>query len=197
MFLDICLGNRTTWKIISVMAEAPGKALSRKEIKEFTKLGNKGIDQFMDILQSFELIKTNKLGKRVYYKLNLNNLFLTKILELIQLEKERLENLDLKVIMILREMVYGIGNLNENNIQKVILFGSYAKRTFNEKSDVDIAIVLTRKNPTTQLLISELGDKLKKRFGKDIQIHYFEEKEFSHNGKLVEEIKKDGIVLLP
>lgn len=197
MLLDVCLGNRTTWKILSILAEAPGKALSRREIKEYTYLGNKVIDKFMLSLELFEVIKTNKISQRIYYKLNLNNQFVILLLDLLKAEKKELESLDLKVMLILREFIYGITNLETKNIKKIILFGSYAKRTFNENSDLDLAIILEQKNPTEQLLIADLSEKLKQRFGKELQCHYFEEKEFQQKSKLIEEIKKDGIVLLP
>jgi len=50
MLLDVCLGTRTSWKILFVLAEAPGKAVSRKEIRRLTKLGNKTVSKFLLLL---------------------------------------------------------------------------------------------------------------------------------------------------
>lgn len=197
MLLDICLGSRSTWKILFVLAEAPGKAVSRKEIRALTMIGNKMVDKYVELLNQFEIISINKIGRRKYYKFNFNSLFAQKLLELIRLEKEKLENINFSLINLLREFVYEVINLSKNNLSRIILFGSYAKRTYTEKSDVDLALVIKEKSPTEELLIIEMIDKLKKRFGKEIQVHYFTEKEFLTKNRLLEEIKKDGVVIFP
>ena len=85
------------------------------------------------------------------------------------------------------------------NIAQVILFGSYAKRTYTDSSDIDVAIILKEKSPNDELLITEVIDKLDKRFGKEIQPHYYSEEEFDKSNKidkLAQEIVRDGISLV-
>ena len=53
MLLDVCLGTRTAWKVLLVLGEAPGKAISRKEIQALTKLGNKVTAKFLLVLEKF------------------------------------------------------------------------------------------------------------------------------------------------
>lgn len=197
MLLDVCLGSRSAWKILLVLAEAPGKAVSRKEIRTLTLMGNKMVDKYVGLLSQFEVILVSKIGRRNYYKFNMNSLFAPKILDLIKLEKEKLESINFGVINLFREFAYEITNISQDNLIKIILFGSYAKRTYTERSDVDVALMVKERNPTEELLITEIVDKLEKRFGKEIQIHHLTEKEFSGNTKLIQEIKKDGIVVFP
>lgn len=197
MLLDVCLGTRSVWKILFVLSEAPGKAISRKEIKHLTKLGNKVIVKFLDVLIMYGLVTTKKIGKTRYYTLNLAHTFANPLLTLIQQEKKELNNIDFKVLNVIREFVYELTNVSITNIQKVILFGSHAKRTAVESSDIDIAIVVIERNPTNELFISEICEKLKKRFKKEIQPHYFTLKEFADiKKKLILEIHKDGVVLV-
>jgi predicted nucleotidyltransferase len=199
MLLDVCLGTRTAWKILSVFGEAPGKAISRKEIRSLTKLGNKVLTKFLSLLEKFDMIKSEKIGKTYYYKLNMNNPFVEQVLVIIQLEKKALNNTDFTVLNILREFVYELTNVNLDNLRKVILFGSYAKRTYSAGSDIDVAIIMEEKNANDELLITEIIDRLKKRFGKEIQPHYYAECEFAGQKKknsLALEIAKDGIALL-
>lgn len=197
MLIDVCLGSRSAWKVLLVLAEAPGKAVSRKEIWALTLMGNKMIDRSVRLLSQFEVISVSRVGNRKYYKFNFNSPFASKLLELIKLEKEKLESITFSIVNLLRELGYEITYASPDNVVKMILFGSYAKRTYTESSDVDVAVVFKERNPTEELLITGIVEKLERRFEKEIQIHYFTEKEFLGNTKLIQEIKKDGIVVLP
>lgn len=197
MLLDVCFGTRTSWKILFVLAEAPGKAVSRKEIRKLTKLGNKAASKFLLLLEKFGIIIPAKIGKAYFYKLDLSNNFTSQILQIIQIEKKMLNNQDFFTLNILREFVYEMTNINLENICHAILFGSYAKRTFNDNSDIDVAIILKEKSSNDELLITDLIDKLNKRFKKEIQPHYFITKEFDKpTSKLMAEIVRDGIILI-
>ena len=185
--------------MLLVFGEAPGKAISRKEIRALTRLGNKVITRFLLVSERFGLIRRGKVGKSYYYRLDLSNPYIELILGLIQREKKDLNNPDFIALNILREFVYELTNTNLENLRSVILFGSYAKRTYGKGSDIDIAIVLNEKNPNDELLITEVIGRLNRRFGKEIEPHYYSEKEFGEllkKDKLVQEIVKDGISLL-
>ena len=199
MLLDICLGTRTSWKILFVLAEAPGKAVSRKNIQNLTKLGNKVITKFLLLLEKFEVVSSKKIGKRYYYTLNLSNPYVEKLLEIIHLEKTKLNNPDFYILNILRDFVYEITNINLDNLRKVILFGSYAKRTYASTSDIDVAVILKERNSNDELIISEIIHKLNKRYKKEIQPHYYTLREFDElkkKDRLMQEIIRDGIILI-
>lgn len=193
MIIDICLGNRTSWKILSVINEAPGKAITRKEIQQQTKIGNKMLTKFLPLLEHQELILNSKFGKTNYYKMNLSNEFTQKISELIKAEKANVNNLELYTLNILKDFIYELLNKQQENIKKIILFGSYAKRTHSQDSDIDLAIILKEKNSETELLFSETKENLEKRYKKEIQTHLITEKEFQQKNALNKEIVKDGI----
>ncbi|MFH1637867.1 MAG: nucleotidyltransferase domain-containing protein [Candidatus Woesearchaeota archaeon] len=198
MLLDICLGTKTAWRILIVLAEAPGKAVSRKEIKQLTHLGNKVLTKTLLLLEKFQIVDQNKAGKAYYYKLNLSYPFTEHLLEIIRLEKKALNNPDFTILAILREFTYELTNLCLENLEQLILFGSHAKRTSHKDSDIDVAVILKKRDTNDELIITEAIDKLKKRFRKEIQPHYFSNKIFKEqkDSKLVQEIIKDGIRLL-
>ncbi|MBN2459774.1 nucleotidyltransferase domain-containing protein [Candidatus Woesearchaeota archaeon] len=199
MLLDICLGTRTAWKILFVLGEAPGKAVTRKEIQSLTRLGNKTLVKFLMLLEKCSIIRSEKIGKAYYYKMNMSNQFSLKVLELIKLEKTELNQPDFQALNMLRDFTYELTNVNLENLSKVILFGSYAKRTFSSSSDIDLAIILKERNPADELIITEVIGKLGKRYKKEIQPHYYTEKEFEElkkKNKLAKEITKDGIILI-
>ncbi|MFH1182398.1 MAG: nucleotidyltransferase domain-containing protein [Candidatus Woesearchaeota archaeon] len=197
MLLDICFGTRTAWKLLFVFGEAPGKAISRKEIRSLTKSGNKVVTKFLKVFENFGIVTIAKIGKAYYYKLNLSNPFVEALLPLLRLEKANLNNLDFFITTVLREFVYELMNAELENILGVILFGSYAKRTYTPNSDIDVAIILKERKSGEELVITEIINSLNKRFGKEIQPHYYTKKEFEvRKDALVKEILKDGITLM-
>lgn len=199
MLLDVCFGTRTAWKMMFVFCEAPGKGISRKEIQKFTKLGNKMLTKFLLLMEKYDIIISSKIGKSYYYKLNLSNPFVTQIVDIVQAEKKELNNPDFFALNLLREFVYELTNTNLKNLNRVLLFGSYAKRTHGKESDIDVAIILNEKNAGDELLITQIISKLSRRFKKEIQPHYYAAKEFEKLSKkegMEKEMLKDGIRLL-
>ena len=197
MLLDICFGTKSAWRILFVLSEAPGKSVSRKEIHSFTGMGNKTLTKFLDVLEKFKVISSKRIGKTYYYRLDMSNPFTEQVLELVMLEKSSLNNPDFLVTSVLREFVYGITNIDISGLKNIILFGSYAKRTFQESSDVDVAIVLEKDDPGAELLVTDIVEEIRRRFGKTIQPHYFSEKDFvKGTDPLAKEILKDGVILL-
>ena len=74
--------------------------------------------------------------------------------------------------------------------KQVFLFGSYAKGTHHEESDIDIAVILKEfENPMeTQLELMRLRRKIDGR----IEPHPFREKDFNIKNPVVKEILKQG-----
>ncbi len=54
-------------------------------------------------------------------------------------------------------------------IKKIILFGSYAEQTANEKSDIDF-IIEYNKNAVSLFLISSLKNELEEALGKQVDV---------------------------
>lgn len=89
-----------------------------------------------------------------------------------------------------------LANLKELNISlsKAILFGSYSRNTYNEFSDIDIALVSPdfSGNPYYD---NEKIRESKFNSSYDIEAHTFTEDEFNSGNPFIKEILKNGIVL--
>lgn len=74
--------------------------------------------------------------------------------------------------------------------KQVFLFGSYAKGTNREESDIDIAVILSKFDNRfdTQVELMRLSRKIDSR----IEPHPFREKDFNLENPFVYEIKKYG-----
>ncbi|MDI6738191.1 MAG: nucleotidyltransferase domain-containing protein [Nanoarchaeota archaeon] len=200
MMIDICFGTRSAWKMILLFAEAPGKALSAQEIRKHTGLGNKVVYRFLAMLEKFGIVTCDKIGKLYFYKLNLASQYTRLALEIAKAEKKELNNADFEIANILREFTYGLANINLENLSQIILFGSHAKRTAYSESDIDVAVITSEKSVKDEIIATEFADGLRKRFGREIQAHYFTEKEFESmkksKNKLAAEILRDGIRIM-
>ncbi len=199
MLLDICMGSKSAWRILAVLSDVPGRGITREEIKRFTRLGSKSLTDTLKILKEFDIIKSAKDGKKIYYKLNLANKFTALISELCRLEKEKLNNLGLEISIILREFTRMCLDVIEP--RKISLFGSSVKTRYRKDSDIDLCIITEKKiKAEDDLMLEQIAERIEKRFKKNIQMHSFTEQEFEKLRKskhsLVNEIIRDGIELL-
>ncbi|MCK5208888.1 MAG: nucleotidyltransferase domain-containing protein [Cyclobacteriaceae bacterium] len=76
-------------------------------------------------------------------------------------------------------------------IQGVILFGSYAKGTNHEDSDIDIAIILKHVNDIFDTQVELM--KLRRKIDLRIEPHPFDYQDFNRNNPVVNEILNHGI----
>ncbi len=76
------------------------------------------------------------------------------------------------------------------DIQSAILFGSYAKGTHHDDSDIDIAIVLPHVNDIIDTQIELM--KLRRKIDLRIEPHPFNSNDFNRTNPMVNEILKYG-----
>lgn len=180
-------------KIISFMAISPGSRFLRKEIKEKTQMNNVPLDSSLNKLITLKLINKNKN----LYSLNIQNEIVDKIVNEI---KEKIPALPFKIQLILLEFIEELSKLK--SIKRAVLFGSYAKIIFSEKSDIDIAIIIEEKlkNQYRHNLgkkVNIISNKISKKYKKQIHEHFFTNQDLKHKeDPLIKDILKNGIELL-
>lgn len=120
-------------------------------------------DNGEDVLEYFDILKAQKVNSKIP----------EKIFELIN---------DLIIYL----------EKNQIHILEAFLFGSYANGTFNEFSDIDLALISEdfegiRFNDNMKLMRSILN------ISSDFETHPFRPKDFTPENPFVEEILKKGI----
>jgi len=187
MIFEIYLGNKTAWKILRVFSEAPGKGLSREEIRKYTKSGNLALSSSLRKLEKFNILKKKKIGKTNIYWVNSSNQFARILLNLFSIEKEKFKGMEPSKIIYLSSVIEKLLKLNPT---KIFLFGSQVKGTATEQSDFDICIVLEKK--TREIIKLKLPE--------NIELHVFDLKEFEKLKKakdpLIRDILRDGIEIV-
>lgn len=80
---------------------------------------------------------------------------------------------------------------NRFAVQKVYIFGSYAKGNMREDSDIDLAVVL--KNVQNRFVTQVQLMKMRRDFDLRIEPHPFDETDFNSSDPFVNEILTTGI----
>ena len=101
------------------------------------------------------------------------------------------KNMTTKIYSIedIKNMVYEI--LANTEVEKAILFGSYAKNKPTKNSDIDILI--DSKGKIKGLKFFAIVDKIREKLYKEVDI--IEKLEINKNSKIGKEIEKTGIVI--
>ncbi len=73
---------------------------------------------------------------------------------------------------------------------KIILFGSYAKGSFNNDSDIDIAVIFKDYNNIMDIQLELM--RLRRKIDSRIEPHPFRERDFELSNPIVNEIIKYG-----
>ena len=79
-------------------------------------------------------------------------------------------------------------------IEKVYLFGSYAKGHYSEDSDIDLAIAIN--NLSNSFIMQIQLMKLSRKFDSRIEPHPFDDTDFNSSNPFANEILKTGIKIL-
>ncbi len=77
------------------------------------------------------------------------------------------------------------------SIKKIYLFGSYAKGTANDNSDIDLAIIFDNLSDTFDMQVELM--KMRRKFDTRIEPHPFNESDFNATHPLANEILNNGV----
>ena len=160
-------------KILSVFKKGLFPQLTFRQIKEKAKQkSNNLIQGAIKEFKRQEIIKTKKIGDVTTYSLNYDNNLTYSYLNLINdLEIAKNKLLPKEILNTLQWRI-------SRNTQLFILivFGSYAKSKADEKSDLDIAVII--KSEETKKEILPFIETLKRRELINIDYHVFTEADF-------------------
>lgn len=183
------LFESSCFKIMTLFSLSSGSRFNRREIQQKTKLNNVTLDKALRRLVSSGILQKDKR----LYSLNFEKEDTKILLGLIKKQYLQLKELPLAVyyqISDFMEVISVFKNL------EVILFGSYAKLIYKDKSDIDLAVVYSEKLDHKR--INLLAGKISQSYGKLLEVHYFEKNKFYKNKKdpMVKGILRDGVKLI-
>ena len=80
------------------------------------------------------------------------------------------------------------------NVKKVYMFGSFAKGTIREDSDIDLAIIFKNLDDPFDMQVKLM--KLRRKFDTRIEPHPFKESDFQTSNPFANEILNTGIEII-
>lgn len=193
MLIEPILSYKSTWRILSLLFETPRKPVSRKELYTHTKIGNAPLSNGLKRLTKANVIIHQKKGNKDFYYVNQDNEYTKHIMSLWLTEKASLRQLDYSIKLVIAEFVRLV--LDTYSIDKIILFGSWAKGNATIHSDIDLALVFHDEH-FSELELTKIVKHIQKQYEKEIQIHTFTQKTFNAKNTLTDEIRRDGIFIL-
>ncbi len=178
-------------KIAALFLISPGSRYSRKDIKEKTKMNNVPLDNSLNKLLSLGVLRQEK-GLLILNPESGHRDILEK------LRKEFAEmSLPLDIYILVTEISNRISEIRW--VKKAYLFGSYAKLIYSGKSDVDIAVVFSNRvkniNKSEKMIEKEIN-KIRGKNRKEIELHFFLEKDMKAKDPLIKDILKNGKELI-
>ncbi|MFH0961909.1 MAG: nucleotidyltransferase domain-containing protein [archaeon] len=182
MTLEVFLGNKTAWKILRLLSEAPGKGVKRTKIRLLTGSGNLALSNALSLLERFGILDKRKVGRAELYSMRPSKYY-KSLLGIFEREREIFKGMTPSEITRVSKAVEVIARMHIPP-KKIFLFGSRAKRTAVDGSDYDICLVFDK--PPREL----------PKVPEEFQLHIFSENEFIPKNPLVREILEDGIEIL-
>ena len=186
----INLIDKSCAKILLFLALSPGSNYRRNEIKDKTKLNNVTLDITLNKLTSLNMLN----NKKKIYSLNISNELVKYVLN----EAKGISSFPLMVQYLVLDLINKLIELK--GIKSIILFGSYFKLIFSDKSDLDIAIILDNSAKNKSILdkkVSLISRKISKKYKKEIHYHLFLESDLKHKeDPLIRDILRNGKVLV-
>ena len=160
-----------------------------REIAKLTKTSHVTLLPHLKAIEKDKILIFKRIGKNKVYSLNLNNIIAKYYITL----SETVESIRfLEQIFLIKKIFAEIFKLNP--FETIIIFGSYAKKTFKEDSDIDIFYL----GDITQNKINQIK-KIGEIYGKTINIKKSTISNFENRLRkkdpLIIEIIKNHIIL--
>ena len=186
--LEPVLGYKSAWRVLTFFAEAPKKEYGRAFLREQTLLGNQALDNALRRLVAAGIL----LQERNRYRLDLGNETANLLLQLIEKERARLRHLDYRFRLLLAELLRKLFDAFAD-LELAYLFGSHARGTARETSDIDVALIFS--GPPKEVELVSIADWASERFATRVQLHAFSRAEFGASA-VAKQVYSEGIPLL-
>ena len=129
------------WKILGLFYKGKDKKIHLRDIARQTKMNENSASRFLVSLEKQNILKSEKDGNLKKYSIRKNNVVYS-IFMLFDIEKFN------KLPLLRRNAInYFFKELEEKPLV-LFLFGSTAKETFTNKSDIDLLIIVNKKIKT-------------------------------------------------
>lgn len=175
----------TKRKIIDLFLRYPDREFTINELTKLSKIPYASNWRFIQKLDKAGIIEVKIIGHSTACKLNRSSPFLKEI-------KKALEAKPTPQKAVIDNFVTRIKKLKQ--IRRIVLFGSVARDQEKLTSDVDIAIIVQKKNKEIERKITEVADIILEKSRITIIPILLTKKELKENKQFEEELNKGKIL---
>ena len=181
--IDTLFGSSTRVKILAMLVLNSDKEFYIKEISDTLRLSYGLVHRELENLKKISIITERHKGKLRHFKINKSSLIYPEIRSLI-LKTEGLGNIIAEALKKVKGIKYAM------------IFGSFAKGTEIETSDVDLLII----GNSDEEEIVEASKSAEKKIGKDVNYILWSVKDFAKKAKeknhLILDISKNPVIMI-
>jgi len=171
--------NNKSFEILENFLADYSKKIYGRDISKRLKINQKTVSNILNRLEKDHILKFSIEGKNKYYYLNKLNPNIKETIKLIEIERK------IKFIERYKKFNDLFNKLQLRTDGILVIFGSYANFSTNEKSDIDLLIIGKHK---------EIKD-LEELYNLKINIVKIDKKKFNKSEVLIKEIIKNHVIL--
>ena len=159
------LNSKIKMKILKFLVKNNKKELILSDIATLLKISKSRTSEVLKALENNNIVKSKHIGKSIIYSLNLDNENTKFILDIVKKSESKMEK-------ILEEFISECKKKFGKDLISIILFGSYARGTYKETSDIDLLIIVNNLSKNwieNDKLIEDIEIKFIKKYDINIQ----------------------------
>lgn len=195
--LDNLLGNKTNILVLRFLIKFENQFFPVEEIADETGAGLRNIKDSLRVLSNEGMLNVKTTRGKNYYKFDADSRVKELISLLFEEERKRISFKTNCIYKIVSEIESKIIKVLGSNLRDIILFGSIAKGRDTANSDIDLCVIVDKKEE--RLLAKLRSIQFNKKFNREVQIHVFTSREFIEANKeqnlLIKDILRDGLSL--
>lgn len=177
-----CITKR---KIAELFLKYPAREFTVNELSKLSKISYATTWRFVQKLDMAGLILTKTVGHSLVCRLNESSPFLKEIKKIIEIEfsPHRLA---------VNDFVNRVKRLS--GVKRIVLFGSVARRREKLISDIDIAVIINKKDKNLENVVTSVTDEILKKSRMKIIPLVMTDKEAGKDKQFTEELKKGEVL---
>ncbi|MEW5760368.1 MAG: nucleotidyltransferase domain-containing protein [Candidatus Thermoplasmatota archaeon] len=180
--IQICITNR---KIVELFLMYPGREFTINEMSKLSKTPYATTWRVTQKLDKAGLIFTKRIGHSIVCLLNKSSPFLNEVKKALRLKLTPHESAVDNFVKEIKKF---------DKVQKIILFGSVARGEAKLTSDIDIAVIVAKKDKNVENDVTRIVDKILTSAQMRIVALTLTQNEIKQNKQFAEELKKGKVL---
>jgi predicted nucleotidyltransferase len=189
--LEEMFASKVKIAVMKLMCLNPERKYSGREMARILDISASRVSEVLELFRKNAVVSRETVGRSSQWRLNKESIVVEEVSSLINVER--------KIYMALKSRIYET-LIREKSIQKVVLYGSVARKKEKPESDIDVFILVTTKKnkELAAALVGKLNKYLLPRYGNVISETIYSEREWKdmEKTKMFKKIESEGEIIL-